>query len=90
MKPEQTPGSLPKQLTKLMSKMNKWETLLDDFTAYALENDGVIDNKEQRRIDKIQKDIAAIKARILKIADKKGIELLLDEAEDDDVQSELP
>ena len=64
---------LAAQLLKLRTTMEKWTELLDGFKAYALANDGVIDATEQAQIDRIQRDIDAIKARITQIEEKKGL-----------------
>jgi peptidoglycan hydrolase-like protein with peptidoglycan-binding domain len=64
---------LAAQLSKLKTTLLKWTELLDGFKAYALANDGVIDASEQAQIARIQGDIDAIKARILQIETKKGL-----------------
>ena len=53
--------------------MQNWYKELDDYKAWALENDGVIDSQEQAEIDRRVDDITAISMRIAEIERKKGI-----------------
>lgn len=64
---------LVQKLAKLKMTMQKWYKELDDYKDWALENDGIIDAKEQAEIDRRVDDITAISMRIAEIERKKGL-----------------
>mgnify|MGYP006998098210 CR=1 FL=1 len=63
------------QFNKLNATMHKWETILVNYTAWAL-SDGILDTDEEKQIARIKGDINAIKSRLVFLSQKNGIPLL--------------
>ena len=61
------------QLKQLKEFCSRCEIELKAFTKYALENDGIISFAENKYIESLQSEIAAIKKRIADIEKAKGI-----------------
>lgn len=65
--------NLAEQLNKLKTQLAKWQQELETYKKWALANDGVISKTEKAEIDRRQKDITDILARIAQIEKAKGI-----------------
>ncbi len=66
-------ADLATKLSKLKVTLQKWYKELEEYKAWALANDGVIDASEQAEIDRRTEDITIISMRIAEIERKKGI-----------------
>jgi two-component SAPR family response regulator len=60
------------KIEKLELKLNKFKELIKIYKQAYLDDDGVIDSKEQKRLDKFTKKIAKITAKIDKTKEKLG------------------
>jgi hypothetical protein len=61
------------QLEKLQNQLQKWQTDLISYEAWARQNDGVLDKKEKEEIKKRKEDILDIAKHILKIGKAKNL-----------------
>ncbi len=65
--------NLAVQLEKIKAALAKWYEELQDYTKWALANDGVLDDTEKKEIYRKINDINAILAHVELIEKKKGI-----------------
>lgn len=69
-KQAQKKAQTEEKLNKLMKAISAYSLQTDQLKTEFLDNDGVIDEKEQKRLDKIEKRIAKVIAKVNKLRAK--------------------